>query len=125
MTDQLKVLLIDDDAFFSSIIANSFRKHGFEVSAAKTGDSGVETARAEHPDLILLDLTLSHMDGHTVLATLKADPDTKHVPVAILSSLSDEDNKTRAKQGGAVDYFVKMQYTPEQLVGQVQRLLAK
>ena len=126
MLGKKKLLMIDDDAFFTSIITNAFRKHGCETLSARDGKSGIELARRETPDLVLLDMAMVGMDGFETLVTLKKDPATASIPVIIFSGSagsSDAEKQERAKQAGAADYLEKMQFTPEQLWERVQGLL--
>ena len=126
MPEKKKLLMVDDDAFFTSIITNAFRKHGCETLSARDGRSGIELARKERPDLVLLDMAMVGMDGFETLVTLKKDPATASIPVIIFSGSagsSDTEKQERAKQAGAVDYLEKMQFTPEQLWERVQGLL--
>ena len=126
MPEKKTLLMIDDDAFFTSIITNAFRKHGCETLSARDGKSGIELARREIPDLVLLDMAMVGMDGFETLVTLKKDPATASIPVIIFSGSagsSDAEKQERAKQAGAADYLEKMQFTPEQLWERVQGLL--
>lgn len=126
MPEKKKLLMIDDDTFFTSIITNAFRKHGCETVSARDGRSGIELARKERPDLVLLDMAMVGMDGFETLVTLKKDPATASIPVIIFSGSagsSDTEKQERAKQAGAVDYLEKMQFTPEQLWERVKGFL--
>ncbi len=124
MTTPQKILMIDDDSFFTSIIAAAFKKNGFEVLSATSGPTGLEIARSEKPNLVLLDLAMAGTDGYATLKGLKADPATAHAPVVILSSLNADEEIERARVSGAADFLVKMNHTPEQLVTRVKELLA-
>jgi two-component system alkaline phosphatase synthesis response regulator PhoP len=118
MDGQKKILMIDDDSFFTSIITNAFAKHGCEIHIAGSGEAGLDAARKEKPDFILLDMAMSGMDGLATLAALKKDPATADIPVAIFSGSAgqnEEDKHEQAKVLGAVDFLEKMQFTPEQL----------
>ena len=118
MDDKKKILMIDDDTFFTSIITNTFAKHGCETRVAGSGEAGLDAARKEKPDFILLDMAMTGMDGLQTLAALKKDPTTADVPVAIFSGSAGQDDEGKheqAKKLGAVDYLEKMQFTPEQL----------
>lgn len=123
MAETKKILLIDDDAFFVTILANSFVKHGFEVRSASDGKTGAEMARSEKPDLVLLDLTMTGMDGYATLAAIKGDEAAATIPVIILSSIGDAEDIAKAKAAGAADYLVKMKYTPEQLLQRIKEVL--
>ncbi|OGG57084.1 hypothetical protein A3D71_04365 [Candidatus Kaiserbacteria bacterium RIFCSPHIGHO2_02_FULL_55_20] len=126
MPEKKKVLMIDDDGFFTSIIANAFKKHGCEIRSARDGESGIESARKERPDLVLLDMAMVGMDGFETLSTLKNDPATASIPIIIFSGSagsSDTEKHEQAKLAGAADFLEKMQFTPEQLWERVKGLL--
>ncbi len=124
MADAEKILFIDDDAFFISILASAFSKHGYEVLSELDGIAGLETARAKKPRIILLDLDMKGIDGYTTLTRLKADAATANIPVVIFSNSSSKKEIDRARDGGALDHLVKMNFTPEQLVARIEEFLA-
>lgn len=123
MNDQRKILFIDDDELFVSIYANAFARNGFTVCSELNGTAGIGAARAEKPDVILLDLSMSETDGFATLEQLKSDGATKDIPVVILSNhgLREEIDKTR--KSGAIDHLIKVKYTPEQLIARINALL--
>jgi CheY-like chemotaxis protein len=91
---------------------------GYEVICAEAGESALRRAQTLKPELILLDLILPKMSGTAVLARLKADPGTAHIPVVVLSSLSRK-NREKLIEAGAEDYFEKSWLMP---VGSMNRL---
>ena len=97
---------------------------GFEVLTAKTGVEALEAARAERPDLIVLDAMMPVMDGFAVLQNLKADDQTRDLPVVMLTALRDEKNIVSALEDGAEDYLVKP-FSPDELVSRINRTLKK
>jgi len=119
MTSQPKILLIEDDVPSVKIYSNKLKMNGFDVSVATTGDEGIRKARAELPDVIILDLILPVLDGFLVLKELKKDSRTQKIPVVILSNLGQPDDIKRGKALGAVDYLVK---SDESLVGLVEKM---
>lgn len=99
-----KILLIDDDAPFLRALAISLRAGGYEIDAAKTGESGIDLAAHGHPDLIVLDLGLPGIDGLDVLRALRA---WTHVPVIVLSARHGTPITVEALDLGANDYISK------------------
>jgi len=85
----------------------------------------LDKLRAEKPDLVLLDLVMPRMDGITALKEMKASPDTKDVPVVILTNLSDYDKISDALSLGAMDYLVKANYRLEELVSKLKTVLER
>ncbi len=100
----LKVLTIDDDAAMTELIALLLRSYGLEVISANEGERGLELARSEKPDLIMLDLTMPGIDGWQVCKTIRS---FSKVPVIVLSALDDPAIISSALDAGADDYMVK------------------
>lgn len=119
----MKLLLIDDDEALLTVISTTLRNGGFEVSTATTGKGGLEKAKAEKPDLVLLDQVLPDIAGNDVLKTLKQDLETKPIPVAMLTNFGQNQQIQDAIQQGAIDYILKYQIEPEDLVNKVKALL--
>ena len=126
VTDSLmvvKVLIIDDDENLSAVFETALQKAGFETIFALNGKSGLDKARSEKPDLILLDQVLPDISGNEVLRTLKMDSDTQNIPVLILSNFSQEELVKEAINNGAMDYIFKYQVEPQDLVNKVKQAL--
>lgn len=123
MTTAKRILLVEDDRFLRRACEASLRQRGFTVIAAADGEEGLRQARAEHPDLILLDLLMPKLAGVEVLRALKADPETKAIPVLILSNSSHEQDVSEVISLGAVDYWVKADLSLKELGDRVARLL--
>ncbi|XGV95383.1 MAG: response regulator [Leptolyngbya sp. BL-A-14] len=98
------LLIIEDDLHFVRILMDMAREQGFKVLAAIRSQSGLALAQRYKPDAIMLDLRLPDMDGWTVLDRLKHDPETRHIPVHILSV---DDEQQRSLQLGAIAYLQK------------------
>jgi two-component system, OmpR family, alkaline phosphatase synthesis response regulator PhoP len=123
VTTSKRILLVEDDRFLRRACEASLRQRGFTVIAAADGEEGLRQARAEHPDLILLDLLMPKLAGVEVLRALKADPETKAIPVLILSNSSREQDVSEVVSLGAVDYWVKADLSLKELGDRVARLL--
>ncbi len=116
-----KILLIEDDNFLVEMYKIKFEKEGYKVATALNGDEGINQARKEKPDLILLDLVLPEKDGYEVLEVLKKDEQTKAIPVIILSNLGQNGEVKKGKEKGAEDYLIKSNFTPRQLMDKVKK----
>ena len=90
-----KILAIEDDAFLSGLVAGKLVESGLSVVNTATGKDGLAKARLIHPDLILLDIMLPDMGGFEVLEKIKADPETRNIPVVILSNLGGREEIER------------------------------
>jgi CheY-like chemotaxis protein len=124
MTEGGRVLLVADDKFLRGACEASLRQRGFQVVTATDGEEGLRLAReAPHPDVVLLDLVMPKMSGIEVLRALRADADTKAIPVVILSNSSRNEDKREAVQLGAVGYYVKANLSLKDLAAQVGRLI--
>lgn len=118
-----KILIIDDDAFLSSIFKQKFEAEGFEAFAAGSGEDGLRMAGEKKPDVILLDLLMPRMDGFQVLEHLKSNPATQSIPVFIFTNLGQPGDIERCKSLGAAGYAIKTQTLPDEVVNQVKKLI--
>lgn len=111
-----KVLIIDDVPENLRLLMGLLREFGFEVATALNGTMALQALSKIQPDLILLDLMMSDMDGYEVCRRLKADPKSADIPVIFISALSDNRDKLRAFDVGGVDYICKPFEAEEVLV---------
>lgn len=118
-----RILLIEDDPSVIQMYRMKFEEKKYEVIEARTGISGLELAKSEKPDIILLDVIIPQMDGFAVLKKLREDTDIKRVPVILLTNLGQESDKTTGESLGAQDYLVKANYTPTQVLEKVEKYL--
>ena len=102
-----KILVVDDDRNLLKLFKYVLEKDGFAVITAMDGESGLELALVERPDLIMLDLKMPKLDGIEVLRKLKADPLTAAIPVVVITASAQKADAERALQEGAVGYLVK------------------
>ena len=120
-----RVLLAEDDRFLRKAAETALKRHGFTVVAAVDGEEALRLARAAPPDLVLLDLIMPRMQGFEVLRALKADPATAPIPVVILSNLGQDGDMKQAMDAGAAGYFVKANFSLQDLVKRVGELVAE
>jgi len=113
--DEVRVLLVEDDAALAQMYRVKLERDGYTVQVAGDGEEALTRLVNQLPDLIFLDVRLPRMDGLTFLERLRADPRTKNVPVVIVSNYSEEELVSRGLQLGALEYLVKSQTTPGQL----------
>ena len=119
----IKILLVEDDFFLSDIYQTKLSVEGFSIAIAEDGAKGVELAKSFLPDLILLDIMLPKMDGLEVLRSLKGDASTKDIPVILLSNLGQEFVVKGGMDLGAVDYLLKSDLTPREVIVKVRTVL--
>lgn len=119
------VLVVEDDAFLSSLVAGQLVKEGYQVSAAHDGKEGWDAMQEKVPDLVLLDIIMPALSGFEVLKKMKADPKLKDVPVIIFSNLVQEQEIEEGHQLGADDFLVKAKFTLREVLNKIQALLEK
>lgn len=119
----VQVLLVEDDAFLSSIYQKKFEMEGFKISAVDNGDKVLPEAKKKKPDIILLDILLPKRDGFSVLALLKSDKELKGIPVIMLTNLGQKDDVDKALAAGAADYLIKAHFKPSEIVEKVKKTL--
>ena len=119
-----RILLAEDDRFLRKAAEATLRRQGFTVLPAIDGEEALRLARAEVPDLILLDLIMPKLQGFEVLQGLKEDPATASIPVIVLTSLAQDEDRDQAMACGATAYFVKASLSLQDLVRRVEETLA-
>lgn len=124
MSDARRILAVDDEPHILKLVAFSLRSGGFEVLEASDGLSAIELARAEKPDLILLDVMMPALDGYEACTRLKADPATTDIPVVMLTAKTQLAEQSTGLECGAVAYICKP-FTPKDLVAQVQAFFSE
>ena len=118
------ILIIEDEAVQAQILQYNLETDGYRVMHAPHAEEGLLLAEEEHPDLILLDWMLPDMAGIEVCRRIKANPDTKDIPVIILTARGSEDDKVRGLGVGADDYVVKP-YSIKELIARIKANLRK
>lgn len=118
-----KVLLVDDRNDNLLVLASELNSRGYVILQANNGRLALEIARAEIPDIVLLDIAMPDMDGYQVCQQLKADPRTKDIPVIFISILNEIEVKARAFAVGGSDYIARP-FVIEEVVIRVQNQLA-
>jgi DNA-binding response OmpR family regulator len=102
-----RVLVIDDSPTIVAVLGKMLRQAGYEVSKAGDAESGIELARAEHPDLIFLDIVLPGMNGFAALRQLRRDPGTQKTPIIMISGNMQATEQYYAQRIGADDFMKK------------------
>lgn len=123
MAQLTKVLLVEDDKMILDMYTLKFSQEGYKVYSADNGKEGLDLAKKEQPDVILLDIILPQMDGFSVLKRLKSDNSTKNIPVVLLTNLGQDGDVKKGLELGAIDYLIKANYTPSQVVEKIKSLL--
>jgi DNA-binding response OmpR family regulator len=125
MNDQKQtILVVEDDALISDMVAKNLKLEGFLVETARDGEECLRMVKKVNPDLILLDVLLPRLDGWEVLSKLRGDPRENDVPVIMLTALSDERSKVQGLRGGADDYVTKP-FSSLELMARVEAVLKR
>jgi DNA-binding response OmpR family regulator len=117
-----RVLVCDDEPYIVESVSYVVRKAGFEVLTAEDGDTALEVARREKPDLVFLDIMMPGPSGDEVCRRLKSDPATKGIYVVILTARGQEEDERRALAMGA-DEFMTKPFSPRKLRDKIERIL--
>lgn len=116
------VLVIEDDKFMGQMVSEILDDAGFEVQTATNGKLALEKLQ-EHPiDFIVLDILLPEMDGFEVHSRLRANAETRHIPVMIISAWADERNRERASQLG-IRHFLAKPFREDELLYEILTML--
>jgi PleD family two-component response regulator len=118
------IVVVDDDAFITTMYQETLTKAGFTVVLASNAEEALQAVVHEKPDIMLLDLVMPGYDGFEILKAMKANEATKQVPVVILSNLTQDDVEEQARSLGAIDYIVKVNLPPRELITRLNRVLS-
>ena len=118
-THQSTILLVDDNPTNLQLLFGTLKGLGHKLLVAKGGEDAVKVAQWAHPDLVLLDILMSGMDGFETCERLKADPQTRDIAIIFLSALDDPDDKIKGLRLGAVDYIAKP-FQAEEVIARVE-----
>ena len=102
-----RILYVEDNENNVYMLTRRLKRHGFEVMVAADGAQGVEIARREHPDLILMDLNMPVLDGWEATRQIKGAPETRAIPIIALSAHAMSGDRGRALEAGCDDYDTK------------------
>ena len=114
-----KILVIDDEEDYRAMISITLKMVGYEVTEAGNGIDGLAAIQSLHPDLVLCDIKMPEMDGYTMLATLKEDPECVTIPFIFLTGNSTKGDMRQGMQLGADDYLTKP-FTSEELINAIR-----
>jgi DNA-binding response OmpR family regulator len=115
-----KVLLVEDEVPLANVLSLELKNDGFEVQHAENGKDAISLAKKTQFDLILLDVVMPVMDGFETLEAMLEEG--IHVPTIILSNISQEEEKAKAKKLGAIGYIVKSDTSLAEIIDQVREL---
>jgi DNA-binding response OmpR family regulator len=124
MTTPKTVLIIEDDELLREIYSTKLKMEGFQVDTANDGLDGLEKAINTEPDIILLDMIMPRMTGLEFLAAYRLPSKHPRVKTLIMSNKSSTKDINQAKSLGVLDYLIKSQLTPQEIVTRIRAYLA-
>jgi DNA-binding response OmpR family regulator len=120
-----KILLIEDDPLIYRLYQKLFSLEGFEGELAENGKTGLEKLKSFHPDIILLDIMMPDMNGIEMMTQLNEMPESKGIPIVVLTNIADMNVTNIALQKGAVLVIIKSQTEPAEVVASIKGVLAR
>lgn len=118
-----KIMWVEDDKFLSDIIARKLSMQGCTLIHATGGEEALRILGKEQPDLILLDILLSGMNGFEILKQVKADEKTKRIPVILLSNLGQKEDIEKGKTLGSARFLIKATVTLDEIIDEIKNVL--
>ena len=119
-----RILVVDDEIYIVHILDFSLGMEGYEVITALDGEQALEKLKTEKPDLIVLDIMMPKLDGYEVCKAIKSSPETRHIPVILLSAKGRNVDQKLGFDVGADDYITKP-FSPRKLVDRINALLGQ
>ena len=120
-----KILIIEDEAALQKMMGDLLSQEGYKIIPAFNGKAGLDLAKNENPDLIILDLVMPQVDGFEVLEKLKREKDTQQIPVIVLTNLEAMDTINRVIELGAAAYLIKANYELYEVLEKVKQILGE
>ena len=115
------ILVVDDSPTERHVLVELLTRKGYQVLTAESGEEGIEKAKSEQPDLVLMDVVMPGLNGYQATRTLTRDDETKNIPVIVCTSKGQETDKIWGLRQGALDYLVKP-INPEELLAKIAAL---
>lgn len=121
--EKKKLVIVEDDVVLQKALQDFLEAENFEVSCALDGEEGVTKILEVKPDLILLDIILPKKDGYEVIKEIRADEQTKEIPIVLLTNLGSLNDVEKALELGATTYLVKADYKLEEVSAKIKDIL--
>ena len=121
--DIKKILVVEDEIPYLKILNRELTERGYKVIEAANGEKGLEQAKLENPDLILLDIKMPKMDGMTMLKKLREDVWGKNVPIIVLSNDDNPEHISETLKDNAFDYLIKADWKLDDIVKKIKETL--
>lgn len=123
MSEEKKILIVDDDVTLREMYEERLKYDGFVVIGASDGEEALKKTKEEMPSLILLDIMMPKMNGVDVLTHLRADENTKDIPVIVLTALIQEIDKVKSLMTPKDGYLIKSEQMPKEVLAKVHSII--
>lgn len=120
-----KITLIEDEVILRELLENKLTKNGYNVEVAVDGEEGLNKLKEDPPALILLDIVMPKMDGFELMEIISKLDNLKGVPIIVVSNSGQPVDIERAQELGAVDWIVKTEFDPQEVVDMVEKQIGK
>ncbi len=120
----MKILIADDEIRLRKVVALYMRRCGHEVIEAENGQQAIEMTKSQSPDVIVFDVVMPIMTGLEATRSLKDDPETKHIPIILLTANASEKDYKLGKEAGADKYITKP-FSPKELMESISEMVNK
>ncbi len=121
-----KILIVEDEQIMLDLLEKKLKSHGYKVSSARDGQAGLRLLKEQdNPDLILMDLIMPKMDGFSVMAEIQKDEELAKIPLIIISNSGQPVELDRIKELGAIDWLVKTEFDPQELLEKIKKQLGE
>ena len=117
-----RILYIEDDKTIADIFHKRFTEEGYKVSICDNGEDGLRATLDFKPDMVITGILMPKVSGFDVIYILKNTPETKHIPIVVLSALSRQEDIDRAKELGAIDYMVMSEVRVKDVLKRINKL---
>jgi two-component system alkaline phosphatase synthesis response regulator PhoP/two-component system response regulator VicR len=118
-----KILAVDDEKHIVRLVQVNLERQGYEVVTANDGKEALEKVESEKPDLVVLDVMMPYMDGFEVLQNLRRNPETREIPVIMLTAKAQDADVFKGWQSG-VDCYLTKPFNPMELISFVKRIFS-
>lgn len=124
-SEKKRVLIIEDDPAEQYALKKLVTETGYEALTAADGENGLKMINNRKPDLVLLDIILPKINGFDILELTKKSPETKQIPIIVLTNLNDDETRIKSETLGAVGHLVKMETYPHEIVRKIDQFIGQ
>jgi len=118
-----KILIIEDNEEIMGLLSQKMSDVGYQVVEARDGEEGLMLLRSDQPDLVLLDIILPNIDGLELLKRKQALPETKDIPVVVISNSGAPAEISQARRLGAVDWITKTEFSLQETIDKIEKII--